>query len=440
MKNKNIYGVTLFAMVALFSLSGWTEDKQIGSDQSGQKVFEKVQPFAFKVKTSPSADSPQASYGTGFVIDKQGLIISNYHVVSDSIIEPEKNKIFVIVDDKPLPGRILAVDVVHDISLIKIDKTFEKALLVANKKPGQGEPIYAIGQPEDLNMSIVAGTYNNELDFGSYNIIHLSAPINSGMSGGPTVNQNGELIGVNVSKLLSASNVSFSVPARFALELYAKNKDLTKHEGLYWEEIQKQLVDLQQILASDILKSAEQNKRFHGWNLPELPKTLKCWSVGNDTDRKEKELYDTFEETCDLQHSAYLSSAVQSGTYNFSIQNFENKKLNGWQFYELLSGDKMTLAFRDSYYRSFSKKEKLTTKGDCVSKVIVGKNAIPFKVAYCARAYAHFPLLQDAHIGIRSVDGVKDALAADISLAGFTKENISKIVKTYVEQISRGDK
>lgn len=413
--------------------------KDAGASKSvnlnGQKVFEKVLPLVFKVKTSPSAHSPQASYGTGFVVDKAGLLITNYHVVSDSIVEPEKNKIFVMVAEMPMPAKVLAVNVVQDLALLRIDKTFEKVLPFAADKPSQGEPIYPIGQPEDLNMAIVEGTYNDELSYGEYKIIHLSAPINSGMSGGPTVNGNGELIGVNVSKQVSASSLSFSVPGRFAKELYEKNKNLKESPENFWPGMETQLVALQEALTNEMLKSFAAESQFSGWKVPEAPKSLKCWSVNKDPELEKRSLYDARGSSCDLQHAAYLSSEARTGTYEIELEVYENKKLNAWQFYNLLPSGGSAFGGRN-WWRSRDGK-KLQTKGECFSDIINSSTGIPLKFAYCARAYTYFPQLQDAHVIFTSLKDSTSAIQIEIKLNGFSKANIKKVISKYAEKIAR---
>ncbi|MGZ3690084.1 MAG: S1 family peptidase [Pseudobdellovibrio sp.] len=410
-------------------------------DRTGDRVFAKVQPYTFKVKTSPSADSPQASYGTGFVVDPQGLLISNYHVVSDSIVDPKKNKIFVMIENEAVAGQVLAIDIVHDLSLIRVDKKFSKSLQFSSEKPHQGEPIYSIGQPEDLNMSIISGTYNNELDFGDYKIIHLSAPINSGMSGGPTVNQKGELVGVNVSKLLFANNVSFAVPARFAQELYQKNKDRKERPEHFWNEMQSQLTKLQKGLSDTLLDNADKKRNFYGWNIPQLPSSMKCWSVGDKRTRDDAEKYDYNEESCDLQHSSFLSEGNETGTYSFSVRNVENKTLNAWQFFKLLSESKGLRAFKGgSTFNELERKPNLLTRGECFSDVMVNKQGLKFKVGYCARDYTYFSGLQDAHVAIVSFDSSKKSIFWELEFEGFAQENILKIIKQFVANTERAEK
>lgn len=426
------------ALVALLLAATSVFAKESGTvDLSGQKIFAKVLPFVFKVKTSPTADSPQASYGTGFVVDKSGLLVTNYHVVSDFVTEPKKNKIFVMVNDAPLSAQVLAVDVVHDLALIRIDKTFRSALKFASKSPNQGEPIYSIGQPEDLNMSIVSGTYNSEVAFGQYEIIHLSAPINGGMSGGPTVNQSAEIVGVNVSKLVDANNVSFAVPGRFAKDIFETNKTLKDHPELFWSDIEKQLTDLQSSLTKEILETTKKTKKFYQWHTPELPKNLKCWSVPDHNTVENKEKYDNFGEICGLMHTAHLTSEIRTGTYRFSQEILEAKKINAWQFYSLISSSATKVAFRNGGFWDRDDKPKLRTKGDCFSDIVVNKLGQSFKISYCSRSYTHFPDLQDAHILISTLTGPPQAFSADIELDGFTKENIKKITRQYIDSVSK---
>ena len=424
---------------ALFTLiiNAQAEDAPgMATDLSAQKVFSRVQPYVFKVKTSPTAESPQASYGTGFVVDGSGLLITNYHVISESLVEPKKNKIFVMVNDQPIAGEVLAVNVVQDLSLIRVKKTFSKALSFAKRAPEQGTSIYAIGQPEDLNMAIVAGTYNGEISYGKYKIIHLSAPINSGMSGGPTVNSAGELIGVNVSKYVGASNLSFSVPAVFAQELYESSKNLPAAPVNQWSEMEKQLLALQDSLSAEILAAQKEKKSFHHWQIPSTAKGLKCWSVNDHHTPEEKTGYDSFQEQCSLQHSSFLSSDEHSGTYALTIRDFSNKDLNSWQFFNLLSNSVWDLGYRSRGWWATDDDPKLTTKGECFSDIVVNRSNITFKASYCSRAYTYFPKLRDARLLLTTVNNRSSAFSLYIDLSGFSLENTKLIFTCLIENIT----
>ena len=94
-------------------------------------AFSKIKPLVFQVKTSRDANSSKASYGTGFVVDSSGLLITNYHVIS-SVVQDRYNlyKIFVVDKDQNYQAEIINFSVVHDLALIKINKKFDNILSI----------------------------------------------------------------------------------------------------------------------------------------------------------------------------------------------------------------------------------------------------------------------------------------------------------------------
>ena len=252
-------------------------------NREGVDVFNYLKPVVFQIKTAISETAPKSSYGTGFVVRKNGLLLTNFHVVAESILEPERYRVFLVDGNQTMLAEVLLVNPVNDLALIRVKRNFPLEMEISADMPAQGAPIYSIGMPEDLNMSIVNGTYNGILHEGPYSKIHMSSPINPGMSGGPTVDFRGKLIGVNVSKLIFASNISFSVPKDFASQLLntwdAKpNKDSTTPPIAFEADIARQL----QEAGSEIVKSLKApdvaTRKFGAWKIPGLPKEFHCWS------------------------------------------------------------------------------------------------------------------------------------------------------------------
>jgi S1-C subfamily serine protease len=215
---KKIQGLGVLAAMLSFGPGGAAaQTMAVGGGVSGEAkgVFERVRPLVFQVKSSISEHASRASYGSAFVIGRNGILATNYHVVSQVVQEPKKYQLYLM--DGPLSARaeILAIDVVHDLAVIHVQREFPRALdILGDAGPRQGEHVYSIGMPEDLNMAIIEGNFNGRLEFPPYESLHLSSPINHGMSGGPTVDRSGRVIGVNVAFLNEAQNISFAVPVR----------------------------------------------------------------------------------------------------------------------------------------------------------------------------------------------------------------------------------
>ena len=106
--------------------------------------------------------------------------------------------------------QLLDVDVVNDLALLYWQDGSGNAFQLANSNPRQGEMIYSFGNPMDIGMTVVPGTYNGIKETSFFQRVHLTASINPGMSGGPALNSVGEVVGINVST--AGNQISFLVP------------------------------------------------------------------------------------------------------------------------------------------------------------------------------------------------------------------------------------
>jgi len=163
-------------------------------------------------------------YATGCFVDSNGTILTNKHVVYNSITEANYDLIQVRLAnvDEWVDAEVLKVSENDDLALIKIDKQntqyFNLQLNLNN-----GETIYTIGNPNGFGLSFVSGVVSSNLRNIIYNdqtipSIQTSFVINEGNSGGPVFNSSGELVGL-ISFRLKDNNgdviqgVSFAVPA-----------------------------------------------------------------------------------------------------------------------------------------------------------------------------------------------------------------------------------
>ena len=88
----------------------------------------------------------------------------------------------------------------------------------------QGERIYSLGNPLDVGFAVIEGTYNGLVERSFYPTIFFAGSLNPGVSGGPTLDQHGQVIGINVAARRDGEQVSFLVPAPFAEELLERGR------------------------------------------------------------------------------------------------------------------------------------------------------------------------------------------------------------------------
>lgn len=178
----------------------------------------------------------QSGIGSGFVVDSDGLIVTNQHVVSD---ENGEYSVFLPGEQEAIPVQNIYRDNVNDLALLKIDKSGLKSLKLGDSgKLKRGNLVIAIGNPfGDLEGTATVGYVtglNRDVSassgfFGSVThyegVIQTDAAINPGNSGGPLINSQGEIIGVNFATTQGADNISFAIPinrVKMQLEVFKK--------------------------------------------------------------------------------------------------------------------------------------------------------------------------------------------------------------------------
>tara|TARA_B100000131_G_C18121663_1_gene613136 strand:+ start:869 stop:2032 length:1164 start_codon:yes stop_codon:yes gene_type:complete len=180
------------------------------------------------------------STGSGFIIDKEGYIVTNYHVVKKVIldIDSKNNKVIIV---KMYGGRSFNVypeniyfDPLTDIAIFKIDSdNFDFPIIGNSDNVKVGEEVVALGNPLGLfdisfeptaTKGIVSARnidFGLDEDFGSVykNMIQTDASINPGNSGGPLLNKNGEVIGINTFVITGSEEYKGSVGLNFAIPI-----------------------------------------------------------------------------------------------------------------------------------------------------------------------------------------------------------------------------
>ncbi|MFK8139134.1 MAG: Do family serine endopeptidase [Bdellovibrionales bacterium] len=172
---------------------------------------------------------PSNALGTGFIISKDGLIITNNHVIAEADeIEVQLNK----KDSKLFKAKVIGKDAKTDLALIKIDSDTDlPTIKLGNSTKVQvGEWVAAFGNPLGLGHTMTKGVVSAKgrevEEIGIYPFIQTDASINPGNSGGPLVNLKGEVIGVNTFIIKGAQGLGFAIPVDAVKTLLPQLKSL----------------------------------------------------------------------------------------------------------------------------------------------------------------------------------------------------------------------
>ncbi len=208
--------------------------------------FERFFPFEKHQEQEPETEKKQVGAGTGFLVSSDGYIITNRHVVED-----QNAQYIVFLNDKDhkeerAVAEVLALDPNNDLAILKIEKDNLPYLEFAdsdNLRIGQTAITigYALGEFDNtvskgvvsgLSRSIVASHGYGFSAERLYNLIQTDAAINFGNSGGPMLNIEGKVIGVNVA-MARAENIGFAIPgneARSAFEEVKETGEISEQE------------------------------------------------------------------------------------------------------------------------------------------------------------------------------------------------------------------
>ena len=174
---------------------------------------------------------PVEGVGSGVIIDKNGYILTNNHVIDDA-----KRLRITLADGRMLNGKVIGKDEITDLAVVKAEGTSNDeddvlpyAHLGNSDNLKIGQVVIAIGNPFGLTggPTVTAGiisSLNRNIQFenGVLELIQTDAAINPGNSGGPLVNTKGEVIAINTAKMPYANGIGFAVPINMAKSIMSE--------------------------------------------------------------------------------------------------------------------------------------------------------------------------------------------------------------------------
>jgi len=202
----------------------------------------------------------QRSLGSGFIIDKEGLIFTNNHVIEGT------DEILVMLEDgREFPAEVVGRDPRTDLALVRIDTDFELQPIPLGDSDalGVGEWVVAIGNPFGLGNTVTAGIVSakyRRIGVGAYDsFIQTDASINPGNSGGPLLNTAGKVIGINTAILAGRGGgigIGFAIPVNMVKDLLPQLKEGKVVRGWLGVIIQDITPPIQERLDLDTTKGA----------------------------------------------------------------------------------------------------------------------------------------------------------------------------------------
>lgn len=413
---------------------------------SVRDLFSRNKERLLQVRVLLASASEQSSLGSGFLVQDDGergaWVVTNYHVVSALAINPEKYRIELRgTNERSVRAQLLAVDVIHDLAVLRVEAapaaTPWKTFALREAPLTQGSKVFSLGNPLELGFLISEGIYNGLVESRIYDQMLFSGAINSGMSGGPAIDEAGQVVGVNVATQREGQSLSFLVPVQYVralLQLAVKQQPRTE----WRKEIARQLRVHQDFVAAKILAAVKTDngadnsspgaaaragfasQSLAGRPVPTLDGSLtRCWAKGSDG---EKQRFQRDSLDCELHADLFVNHSLYTGSLSLRHELLRNEKLATAQF--------LNLGTQGSASGGGSASPEIT-RGECHGDYVQGTRH-PYRVSVCVRAYRKFEGLYDLTLHAVQMDDARERLASSLSLRGFSFQNTQQLSARFL--------
>ncbi len=210
-------------------------------------------PF-FDLFFEPTMRRPAQSLGSGIVIDANGRVLTNEHVVH--VVHGAEAITVTLADGRELAAKLIGADPNNDLAVLQLEQAKEVPWVPPGTSSGLfvGEPVIAIGNPFGLSNTVTTGVLSavdrslRTQEKTYHGFLQTDASINPGNSGGPLLNAEGELIGINTAIYQGAEGIGFAIPIdaakRIVHELLTKGSVAPVWLGLDLQDLEPAMLEL----------------------------------------------------------------------------------------------------------------------------------------------------------------------------------------------------
>lgn len=395
---------------------------------SARKVYEQARSQLVQIRTVLKGRASQTSVGSGFFVSDQGHVLTNFHVVSQAALKPERHDlVYVTADGREAPVTILQIDVLHDLALLKAGDAEGRRFDALAFRPetqalAQGERIYSLGNPLDVGFAVMEGNYNGLVKRSFYPQIFFGGALSAGMSGGPALDQEGRVIGVNVARRVDGEQVSFLVPGAFAAALLARARESAPLALPAHPAVAAQLTTHQTELTERFIRQGWKSATHPRYRVPvPADEFMRCWgssevsrSGGLDMERSD----------------CVMDTQIFAGEFN-----------TGWIVvrHESYDGSKLgTLRFAARHSASFRNEGFSRLRGDQQTQPqcheeFVDRAGLVLRAVACLRAYKKLPQLYDVSVLVATLDQNQAGVQGRFDAHGVSFANAQRLVRHYLD-------
>jgi hypothetical protein len=407
---------------------------------AGQRIYERIRPQLLQVRTLLKTQDSQSSVGSGFLVDEDGHLLTNYHVVSQYALRPQQHRlVYATVDGRQGALQLLAFDVVHDLALLRPVDPAPLAgrgavpLRPADQPLPRGARIFSMGNPLDVGFAVAEGSYNGPAERSFLATLFFGGSLSAGMSGGPALDDAGRLVGVNVAARRDGEQVSFLVPAEPVRTLIARGRGAAPVSAPAWDEVARQLREHEARLVAAFVAQPWRSAGHPGYRIPVPQETwMRCW--GRSSPAQSRGLQ--FERSdCEMDNRIFVNGALLTGFLTVRHEAYDGSKLGALRFAERYSS-----SFRNEF---MGRDDRQRTAPRCVERQVRSGAAgapgtdqaepLPLKAVICLRAYKKLEGLHDLSVLVATLDGSVQGVQGRLDAYGISAASAQRLAQHYLD-------
>lgn len=408
--------LSLFIFISLFNLPARAE-------LNTASIYSNVEKSVYQIRVINKQTGKKSSIGSGFVVTKDNILATNYHVVSEYINDPDVFLLeFLSTDGKKGPLELIDFDIVHDLAVVKAKQSMGTPLKISYL-PEKGASLFSLGNPMDLGFTIIKGTNNGILSKAEDGNILFSGSLNPGMSGGPTLDEQGNIVGINVAT--SGNDISFLVPAEYlSIVLDRLKENSYSPVSDHFAHSSGQLLANAQRILKKTIDNKWSDTSIGSFKVPaELDKSLRCWDASRTP--KKEDLFRTYFTRCSNEDNIFLSSRLDVGSINYEYMWLETEKLNPTRFYRRYE------RVNNSIIGSHATKRDVTNFSCHTDFIKITSQE--FKTSICRRDYLKYKGLSDMLFTTAMVGKKNRGFIFNLDLTGTDAKSSMSLFKKMLE-------
>ena len=419
---------TLINVIAVFGLimtyctmaAGTTPENP---DNRVSRILERARPGLVHLKVVSSKSDVEAWTGSGFAIDEHGWMATNYHVVSEVVLKPEIYQLrFITPDGQKGNAQVIAIDVANDLAIIQTSLRPRTHFSLAPGTPVRGEEVFALGFPNRQPVTITQGLYNGQVEGRYVARYHYTGPVNGGMSGGPSLNRNGEVLGINVESRRDSQLVSYLVPAAALSDLI----DRTRRQSIVIPDakvIETQVSRYAEALIEKLRTQLGTRTHLGNYLVPDGNELMKC-SGGTKLDEGGE--YETTSHFCSPRSDIFLSDDTPDGAYvSIFAMMWRNIKMDPYRFAQTALPS----------ITSKPDTPRVDTGPFACRYQTLGLKGMRVRAEICVQKFRQFAL-SDYVLKLSTIDRSDHRLSVNVRLNSMPEAVARSFIKSVLESIS----